>query len=258
MRIKNSALAVTILCLGAVIVMTGISGGREETKINGAEESAEGRTQGEAVFRASEEEYIRLFNQWVNTTRNRDGELTVHRKEDFDVNVTECTGGSIGSSALNKIISLFIKPSDEILMFSDGKGTAKDGKTVSLLLPLRGSCCLTSQGVSQIKKYREDGSDVIYIKLVKETAGLNEKPAANSSCAGYLDTGSINMTMGKITDITVDYTGTEITAKANDKGYIEQIEYTVPFEATGKAKIGLVQCQGSVTGTQREAWIIKW
>ena len=44
MRIKNSALAVTILCLGAVIVMTGISGGREETKINGAEESAEGRT----------------------------------------------------------------------------------------------------------------------------------------------------------------------------------------------------------------------
>ena len=204
-----------------------------------------------------EQALIYLTNA-VNRTKAYKGSVTADRTERFDVTVDSIEPNiNALKNMANTIIGIFIKPTTEVVSFSNGKGQSGD-EVIPLLLPKRQGFALPVAGVKTISAKKSGDNIEINLTLVAEMGTIEKIPPYNAAAVGYLDISGFSypgLTMERV-DIT--YTGSTVKVIIRPDGYVQSAEYYIPIKlsATGKA-LGI---SGSLlcSGGQRETWKINW
>ncbi len=194
----------------------------------------------------------------VNKTKAYTGSITANRSEDFTINIESISPNLPALKSLaNSLIDKFIKPVDEVVQFSNGRGDS-EGESIPLLLPKRQNFTLPAEGVAQASASKSGNNIIIDLTLVQENSNMSTPPQYNSQAVGYLDINSVDISVLTIQSLDFVYLGSTIHAVIGPDGYVLSADYTIPLHiaATGKA-IGIT---GSFAGTasQTEKWVINW
>lgn len=206
----------------------------------------------------SDSEILAMLTTAVNKTKAYGGNVTVRHSESFVADVTECTGGNLAVTAANAIVGMVLDPTDETLSFSGGSAVNAEGESVTILLPQKGQFSLTISGISNISASNEGENIRINVTLVPEQVEIYEIPAANASSIGYLDIGSLDISILEVTSSDINYTGSTISAVINPEGYISYAEYTIPMHVEASAKSGVINGSAVFDGKQTEIWSFNW
>ena len=186
-------------------------------------------------------------------------DIVVKHTESFDLNIEEIKPnlGPLKSLA-QSIINGVLKPTDDTVTFSGGKGVIGEGATVPLLLPKRQGFDLPAAGAATATARQDGTSVVIDVTLVSEDATLDRHPVYNAGSTGYLDVGDVDLSMLTLETFEVTYTGSTIHAIINADGYVSYADYHMPVKiyAAGKALGfgGSFRCSAE----QQEQWTLNW
>ncbi len=206
----------------------------------------------------NKQEVVKFLSDAVNKTKAYTGQVTVDRSEDLGITIESIKPNLPAlKNVANSLVSKFIKPVNETVQFSGGKGVS-DGEEIPLLLPKRQAFTLTADGVTQASAAQSGNNIVVDITLVSEQSSMSNPPKYNSQALGYLDVNSVDLSMVTIDSLDFVYLGSTIHAVIGPDGYVLSADYHIPLQvaASGKA-IGI---PGSFTGTgyQTEKWVINW
>ena len=203
-------------------------------------------------------EILAVLSNAVNQTKAYTGAVSVHHTEGFTANIQSITGGDLVARVANSLIGSVVEPVDETLNFSGGTAVNSEGETVPLLLPKRGAFTLSESGVASASISQSGQNTVVDITLVPESVGMNEIPTANAAAIGYLDVGSIDISILTVQSANITYSGSSIHAVINPNGYIESATYTIPLYVEGSASAIGITGSAVFTGEETENWTINW
>ena len=204
----------------------------------------------------SSEQILELLTNAVNKTKAYTGNLSVYHSESFQANVTECTGGALVAKAVNILMGMVVKPTEETLSFSGGTAVNSEGETATILLPQKGGFRLTMSGISSISAYADGQNTVVSVSLIPESVGMYETPAANAAGVGFLDVSKLDLSFLEVTKADIRYTGSTIKAVIAPSGYVNYAEYTIPLHVEGSAHAGPISGSAVFDGMQTEIWNI--
>ena len=203
-------------------------------------------------------EILAVLSNAVNQTKAYTGAVSAHHTEGFTANIQSITGGDLVARVANSLIGSVVEPVDETLNFSGGTAVNSEGETVPLLLPKRGAFTLSESGVASASISQSGQNTVVDITLVPESVGMNEIPTANAAAIGYLDVGSIDISILTVQSANITYSGSSIHAVINPNGYIESATYTIPLYVEGSASAIGITGSAVFTGEETESWTINW
>ena len=206
----------------------------------------------------SKDEVLKYLADAVNKTKAYTGQVSVHRSESFTINIEEISPNLPALKNLaNSLIGKFIKPVDEDITFNGGKAMS-EGEEIPLLLPKRQGFTLPAEGVANAAAVKNGNNVIVDITLVSENSSMDAPPRYNAQSHGYLDLGSVDISMLTIEALDLGYLGSTMHAVIGPDGYVLSADYVIPLhiEASGKA-LGL---KGSFKGSasQTEKWVINW
>lgn len=206
----------------------------------------------------SKAETLKFLTDAMNKSRAVTTTVNVHHTENFSFNVTEVTGGDVVKNLANKIIGSVAEPSDENLVFNGGKATNSEGEVVPLLLPKKGNFSLDEAGCTAISASKSGNDTVIKITLIKESVDMTGVPKYNASSCGYLDVGSLDLSIITITSFNIDYQGTTLTITVNGDGFVTKAAYHVPLALDAAGKSGFISAVVKANGYEDEVWEVNW
>lgn len=210
----------------------------------------------------SKKDIVKFTADAVNKTKAYMSPIKVNHKEHLKCDVTKCEVQKKESNTIKKIangiIEKVVKPTDEIMSFTNGKTVNSDKETVPLLLPKRTSFTLNESGVAKASARKNGPNIVIHIQLISEEGTLDKHPEYNASSVGYLDAGDVDLGPVSLDYLNITYTGTTLDVTVNPEGYVVSALYKIPIliDVKGKAlgMTALVNC----SGMQSEDWYLKW
>lgn len=137
----------------------------------------------------------------------------------------------------NKIIftimlEMFFKDAENSYTFKNGL-TEKGNKPTAFIPPLFQSCSLDSAGVASASAKKDGNGYIIKMKLNKEKAHFSGT-GSNTSVYNKAVSKPLNLSVYQIADdddlakITITYTGTEVTAKVDNRGRLTNLTVTAP------------------------------
>lgn len=211
-----------------------------------------------SVSSMSSSEILSMLTDSINKTKAYTGSISVYHKESFDANVTQCTGGSVVANIANRLVGMVLSPSDETLNFSNGSATNSKGEAMTILLPQAGQFRLQLNHISSITAQNSGDEIIVNVKLNPESVGMYDVPAGNSAGVGYLDVGSLDLSILTVTHASLNYTGSTIKAHIRPDGYVSYAEYTIPMHVEGAAKSGMISGSAVFDGMQTEIWQFNW
>lgn len=206
----------------------------------------------------SKQEVLSYLTQAINHTKEYTGNITVDRSEELGINIETISPNLPALKDIaNSLVSKFIKPVDEVVQFSGGKGTS-DGEEIPLLLPKRQIFTLPIDGVKTASASKNGENIVIDITLVEESSSMSNPPKYNSQAMGYLDVNSVDLSMVTISTLDFTYLGSTIHAVIRPDGYVQSAKYHIPLKVSASGKA--VGIPGAFTGTgyQTETWELHW
>ena len=207
----------------------------------------------------SKAEVVQYLGNAVNKTKAYTNDILVKHSESFTIEIEEIKPNFAALKTMaQNIINSVLKPTDDTVTFSNGRGVIGEGEEVPLLLPKRQNFVLPPEGAATATA-RQDGKNIIIdVTLVSEDATLDQHPVYNAGTTGYLDAGDIDLSMLTLEAFNVTYTGSTIHAVINENGYVSYADYHMPVKlfAQGKA-LGFT---GSFKGSaeQQEQWTLNW
>ncbi len=207
----------------------------------------------------SKQEVVSYLSNAVNKTKAYTGQITANRTEDLGITIEELSPNIPALKGLaNSLIERFIKPVNEVVSFSGGRGVS-DGEEIPLLLPKRQNFTLTADGVTQATAQKSGENIIIDITLVQETSSMTSPPKYNAQGLGYLDISAVDISGVTIQSLDFVYQGSTIHAVIRPDGYVASAKYHIPLHvsASGKA-LGAISASFSGTGYQTETWDINW
>lgn len=194
----------------------------------------------------------------VNKTKAYKGNLIVSHSESFTADVTECTGGDVVKSVANLMIGWIVKPVDENLSYSNGTAVNSEGETIPIILPIRNSFALTQGGMKSASINKSGNEYIIKIGIVKESVGMYEVPKHNAASIGYLDVGSLDLSLFTVDSADITYQGSSIELHVNAQGYVTYAKYSIPMQISGSAHRGSISGSATFNGEQTEIWKLNW
>ena len=212
----------------------------------------------QVVASLSQADVVTLLSEAVNLTKSYTGQVSVSHTERFTAEIKSITGGDLVARVANRLIGAVVKPTDETLNFSNGTATNSEGETVPLLLPKRGLFTLTADGVTSATASVDGQNIVVDVTLVTENVGMNDVPAANAAGIGYLDAGSIDISILTVKSVDICYQGSKIHAVINPDGYIVSAVYSIPMEIDGTATALGITGSAVFAGEETEEWSVHW
>ena len=207
----------------------------------------------------SKQEVVSYLSNAVNKTKAYTGQITANRTEDLGITIEELSPNLPALKGVaNSLIERFIKPVNEVVSFSGGKGMS-DGEEIPLLLPKRQGFTLTADGVTQATAQKSGENIIIDITLVQESSSMTSPPKYNAQGLGYLDISAVDISGVTIQSLDFIYQGSTIHAVIRPDGYVASAKYHIPLHvsASGKA-LGTISASFSGTGYQTETWDINW
>lgn len=202
---------------------------------------------------------LELLSGAVNKTKGYTGSVTVHHKESFTGGLKNVTpGGALVQQAVDFVMNLVAKPTEEDYQFSGGTAVTSEGETTQLLLPKAAAFTLPPEGVASASASEENGMVHVRLTLAPETCtSISEIPAYNASAIGYLDLAS-KFKVIKIQSVTIQYPGSTIDAYIRPDGYVQSVTYTIKLDAATTASGMGITGSANFAGDQVEEWNIQW
>lgn len=200
-----------------------------------------------------------LLSDAVNKTKGYTGSITVHHKESFTGGLKNVSpGGALVQQAVDFVMNLVAKPTEEDYQFSGGTAVTSEGETTQLLLPKAAAFTLTADGVQSAAAAEENGMVHVRVTLKPETCtDLAQIPPYNAASIGYLDLAS-KFRIIKIQSVTIQYPGSTIDAYIRPDGYVQSVTYTIKLDAAASASGMGISGSANFAGDQVEEWNIKW
>lgn len=239
------------------VVSQGVTSGGNTAGLTQAQQSSGGSALADPSG-WSRSKILETARNAVNKTKAYGGNVTVNHSESFTADVIECTGGEIVKSVANVMIGWVVKPVDEVLSFSGGKAVNSEGETLPLGLPIRNSFNLSESGLSSASIYRSGNEYIVKLKLVKESVGMYETPVHNASAIGYLDVGSLDLSLFTVDSADIVYKGSSVELHINADGYVTYAKYNIPLNVSGSAHRGNISGSAVFDGEQTEIWDFRW
>lgn len=203
---------------------------------------------------------VDLLSKAVNKTKGYTGQITVHHKESFDnPNITNVKpGGAVMQPAIDFVVGLVVKPTEEDYRFSGGYATTSEGEQTQLLLPKAAPFTLTASGVQSATAAEENGMVHVRVTLKSEQCtSLTQVPTYNASSIGYLDIAS-KFSVLQIQEVNIQYPGSTIDAYIRPDGYVQNVTYVISLSAHAQAKAMGITGSADFSGNQTEVWNIQW
>lgn len=203
---------------------------------------------------------VDLLSKAVNKTKGYTGAITVHHKESFDnPSITNVQpGGAVMQPAIDFVVGLVVKPTEENYKFSGGYATTSEGEQTQLLLPKSAAFTLNANGVQSATASQENGMVHVRVTLKPEQCtSLTQIPAYNASAIGYLDISS-KFSVLKIQQVNIQYPGSTIDAYIRPDGYVQSVTYVISLSAHAQAQAMGITGSADFSGNQTEVWNIQW
>lgn len=187
------------------------------------------------------------------------------KKEIVSIKVTDCSVER-AISMINNIINRFAGEETITYQFTGGQAVgidaegkeADDGVTVTpndVIPPKTKAFSLPDTGVKNATAAKEGENMVYTIELNPEdTAYDSPVPQYHSNAYGYLDLTSLDLPGVTITNASMHYPNTVITATVNKDGKLVKIHYLMPMTGEGAAKITVFSGDASFEGSDDETW----
>lgn len=176
------------------------------------------------------ENIVEAYCEAVNKAKAaKNFKLTVSNDPTFSITRATDTKNKI---VFTLMLEMFFKDAENVYTFKDGL-TEKGNKPTAFIPPLFQSCNLDSAGVASATAKKDGNGYIIKMKLNKEKAHFS---GTGSSTSVYNKAVSkpLNLSVIKIADdedlskITITYTGTEITAKVDNRGRLTSLTVIAP------------------------------
>lgn len=206
----------------------------------------------------SKAQIIQYASDAVNQTKAYGGQLSVHHMESMETNIISITGGSLAQRMANALMSAVMKPTDEIWEFNGGYASDSEGAQQTLLLPNGKAFNLPESGVAAASASKSGENVVVNLTLVPETVDINTVPQYNSNAIGFLDVGSLNLSVLKVTSAAITYQGSTIRLTIRPDGYVARAEYTLPMYVSGSGTGMGISGNAEFDGAQTEIWELNW
>ncbi len=205
------------------------------------------------------EQTVKLLSDAVNKTKAYRGNITVHHKESFTGGLKSVQpGGALVQRAVDFVIGLVVKPTEEDYQFANGVATTSEGEQTQLLLPKAAPFTLTAAGVQSAVARAENGGVRVQLTLKPEVCtALDQIPPNNAAAIGYLNLAG-RFSVLKINSVKIQYPGSTIDALIRPDGYVQSVTYTIKMDATAEATGMGISGSGNFAGDQTEVWEIRW
>lgn len=183
-------------------------------------------------------EIIKAYNSAVNLTKAQKN-FSVSEKYELDIVVTKTSNESI-KSVMQSVLGELSKPTTTDYIFVSGK--TSDGETPDMIIPpYEKACAMKSKYVSSAKASIENKETVIKFTLIPEKAVFDgeketQKAEGNKLLNGRDDAG-FEIDAPLVSTYTIDYTGTEVTARINSKGLLTKLVINTPEKMKIKGSV---------------------
>ena len=195
--------------------------------------------------------------------------MTARKQEATTVNIVDCSVQS-AVSLLNNIISKNAVTETVTYVFVNGKATGYDdnGKPVEnegevtpnhIIPPGDAAFTLPEAGVAAATA-QQKGKEIVYtIKLAEEATTLeNPIPPYNAQAIGYLNLADLDVPGATITSANMHYPGSTLTLTTDTQGKVKQLEFRLPMDGSGSAKMGFLSGSASFEGVNTETWTFSY
>lgn len=235
----------------------------QETTKNSGETKTTSKNNNADPSSLSKEEIVAKMGEAVNNLK-KEQNLVAVRTETVKINLTDLSIPG-AKNIINSVIQRLAGEEKYTYTFQNGQAVGIDdnGKededgmqTINqAIAPKDKPFSLTADGVAVASAQKEGANTVYKIKLVEESTTFTEPiPKHNSTAFSYLDLTTLDISGATITDATMHYPGTEITATVNSQGKLISIHYYMPMDGFGAAKIGFMSGNATFEGSDDEAW----
>lgn len=242
---------------------TAPSASNQETTKNSGETKTTAKNNNADPSSLSKEEIVAKMGEAVNNLK-KEQKLVAVRTETVKINLTDLSIPG-AKSIINSVIQRLAGEEKYTYTFQNGQAVGIDdsGKededgmqTVNqAIAPKDKPFSLTADGVAVASAQKEGANTVYKVKLVEESTTFTEPiPKHNSTAFSYLDLTTLDISGATITDATMHYPGTEITATVNAQGKLIAIHYYMPMDGYGAAKITLMNGNATFEGSDDESW----
>ncbi|MCM1543856.1 MAG: hypothetical protein NC110_01015 [Ruminococcus sp.] len=215
----------------------------------------------------SKEEILKNVTDAINAVKSEQN-MTAVRTETITINLTDLSLASL-KNTVNNIIQGLAGEEKFTYNFQNGQATGVDdnGKEDedgvqspnSAIPPKNAQFALPADGVVAATAQKDGANTVYTLKLVEESTTYTAPvPQYNSLAFSYLDLTSIDIPIATITDASMHYPGTEITATVNEAGKLIGLHYVMPMDGYGEASIRIASGNATFEGSDDEAWTFSY
>lgn len=211
----------------------------------------------------SKEEIVAKVADAINAVKAEQN-MTAVRTETITINLTDLSIPGV-KGVVNSIIQGLAGEEKFTYNFQNGQATGiddngkedEDGLQTpnSAIPPKNAQFTLPADGVATATATKDGANTVYNIKLVEEsTTFTSPVPTYNSMAFSYLDLTSLNLSGVSITDASMHYAGTDITATVNEDGKLVALHFVMPMDGYGEASIKIAKGNATFEGSDDEAW----
>lgn len=213
----------------------------------------------------SKEQIIAKMSDAINTAKASN--VTATKNEKVTINLTDLSVQSL-MSTVQKVMDSLAGEETETYTFANGlaNGTDADGKAVenkpvNEVMPPKAAFGIAPEGVVQATATKDGDNTVYKIKTVEESTTKDSPiPQYSAAVYSYLDLMSIDIPVPgvAITEANMHYPGTEVTATVAPDGKLMKLDYNMPMDGTGVAKIVVTSGTASFEGSDVESWTFQY
>lgn len=209
---------------------------------------------------SSTAEIVAAYNK-VITDAKAAKKVTINKKETVDIKVTDCSIPA-ASSLINPILSKFMKPIDDTMVFTDGYSADYNRYVGQVIPPSDRPVKLTAAAVATAKATAKGDGYVMDIKLKSEKStfdGTNTvNPDFNNSAVDPLNLATLDISPAQITNADMSYPGTTLSATVDGKGRLTKLVVTIPMEGTGTGSIKIFDLSLGLAGQLVDVYTVTY
>lgn len=180
------------------------------------------------------------FNELIYDIKSREYELSVHKSDDFTIEITSFSL-PVSTDGINRFMNNLIPKTDETYNFSEG--VAKEDGTINLASYIPPS---SADGASvspeNIKRATRNSDGTITILFKADSSSFAEGetviPPHISTATDHVDFANFALGPVAITKAEVTYPGTKITAEVDEEGDLDKLVIHQPVEVNCTGGVG--------------------
>ncbi len=209
----------------------------------------------------SKEQIIAKMSDAVNTAKASTASVT--KNEKVTINLTDLSVQSLMSTVQRVMDALAGEETETytltngLLTGTDADGNAVENAPVNDYMPPKAAFGIAPEGVAEASATKEGDNTVYRLKTVEENTTKDSPiPQYSSAVYSYLDLMSIDIPVPgiSITEANMHYPGTEVTVTVGSDGRLTKLDFNMPMDGTGVAKIAFANGTASFEGSDVESW----